>query len=155
MHSCGNLIRCFVLLLVLAMPAQGQAAEGKLYPLVIHASESAHLFQVELADTPETLARGLMWRRELAPGHGMLFVFPEPREVAFWMRNTLIPLDMVFIKQDLTIGHIHADARPLDESGIPSKVPVIAVLEIAGGQAAEQGLNIGDKVETSLLEASK
>lgn len=108
-----------------------------------------HNFNVELALTPGQQKRGLMFRTHLDADSGMLFWFgPQEEERSFWMKNTLIPLDIVFIKQDGTIHHIHENAQPGDvTTGILSNGPVSAVLEINAGRAAELGLKPGDKVE--------
>lgn len=97
-------------------------------------------FSVELADDDAERAQGLMGRTGLGPGAGMLFLYPTPREVAFWMRNTRIPLDMLFIDAGGKIVRLHAGARPFDETPIPSGSPVQMVLEIAGGQAERLGI---------------
>ncbi len=86
-----------------------------------------------------------MFRQSLAPDEAMIFPYNPPRDVAFWMRNTLIPLDMVFIRADGTIARI-ATAQPLDETPVPGGEPVAAVLEIKGGRAAELGIKAGDRV---------
>ena len=86
-----------------------------------------------------------MFRQSLAPDEGMIFPYDPPRDIAFWMRNTLIPLDMVFIRADGTIARI-ATAQPLDETPVPGGEPVAAVLEIKGGRAAELGIKAGDRV---------
>lgn len=126
------------------------------YPVNISTKDGAYLIQAELADTPETLALGLMGRTALARDHGMFFLFPEERDVFFWMRNTLIPLDLIYIAKDGVINHIHPMAQPLDETPLPSKGgKVIAVLEIAGGQAAAKNIQIGDKIKTPLLERTR
>jgi uncharacterized membrane protein (UPF0127 family) len=100
---------------------------------------------VEIAATPAKIERGLMFREHLPPENGMLFLMNEERSWPFWMRNTLIPLDMVFIRADGTIARI-ATAKPLDETPVPSGEPIAAVLEIAGGRAAELKVKEGDKV---------
>ena len=87
-----------------------------------------------------------MNRSELAPDHGMIFPFDPPRDAAFWMKNTLIPLDMVFVRADGTIANIAENTVPLSLDAVPSEGPVKAVLEIAGGRAAELGIKAGDKV---------
>jgi len=110
-------------------------------------------FEIELADTPQSRADGLMFRNELAPNAGMLFDFQEEREVSFWMRNTFIPLDMIFVAVDGTVMNIHANARPQDETAIPSRFPVRFVLEIPGGRSAEIGLKVGDKMVHPLVAA--
>ncbi|WP_295045590.1 DUF192 domain-containing protein [uncultured Paracoccus sp.] len=105
--------------------------------------------QVELADDDAERARGLMFRRTLPKGHGMLFVYGSPRPVSFWMRNTYIPLDLVFLDQSGVIRHIHRNARPLDETPIPGAAPGDPdphrqmILEIGGGEARRLGLAVG------------
>jgi len=87
-----------------------------------------------------------MFRRSLAEGRGMIFPYDPPQAVGFWMRNTLIPLDIVYIRPDGTIARI-TSARPLDETSLPSGEPIAAVLEIAGGRAAALGIREGDRVD--------
>lgn len=100
-------------------------------------------YRVELATTEAERQRGLMHRRSLARDAGMLFLWPQPRSVAFWMRNTLIPLDMIFIDARGRVTRVHARARPLDETPIPGGQNVLAVLEINGGEAARAGIRPG------------
>ncbi|MEA3057936.1 MAG: uncharacterized protein QOF34_751 [Sphingomonadales bacterium] len=114
--------------------------------LTIHSATGDHRFTVEVARTPEQQERGLMFVRSLAGDRGMIFPYDPPQNVAFWMRNTLIPLDMVFIRADGTIARI-ANARALDETPVPGGEPVAAVLEIRGGRAAELGIAAGDRVD--------
>lgn len=119
--------------------------------LVLHTATGDVNIKIELANTNETRARGLMFVQSLADDKGMLFDFNQTREVSFWMRNTFIPLDMIFIDENGEIKHIHANARPHDETGISSQFPVRYVLEIAGGRASAIGLEIGDKVSHSSI----
>jgi uncharacterized membrane protein (UPF0127 family) len=105
-----------------------------------------HVLDVEVAATPEKQALGLMYRTSLPDTKGMLFPHKEPRELTMWMRNTYIPLDMVFIRADGTVHRIEARTEPLSERIISSNGPVLAVLEIAGGNAERLGLKPGDKV---------
>lgn len=128
------------------------ASEVSYYPVTIRTGNGAVLIQAELADTPETRRKGLMGRTSLPDGYGMLFLFPVAEDVAFWMRGTLIPLDILYIDKDGKIIHIHPMAVPLDETPLPSRGPVKAVLEIAGGQAAAKGIKTGDRIVTDLLE---
>lgn len=114
--------------------------------LVVHSESGDHAFTVEIVDTPETRAKGLMYRQELADDAGMLFDFKEERPVSFWMRNTYIPLDMLFIEADGTVLNIHVNARPHDTTSIPSAGPVQFVLEIPGGRSTELGIEAGDTV---------
>ena len=88
----------------------------------------------------------MMYRRSVAPDRGMIFPYDPPQSVAFWMQNTLIPLDMVFIRADGRIARI-ATAKPLDLTSVPSGEPVAAVLEIRGGRAAQLGIRPGDRVQ--------
>lgn len=101
---------------------------------------------IETAATPEARTIGLMFRKSMPQDAGMLFLFETEEPRAFWMRNTLIPLDMIFIKKDGAIRHIGANAIPHDETPVPSNGPASAVLEINGGRAAELGLKPGDIV---------
>ena len=117
-----------------------------LVPLEIRGASGTHRFLVEVARTPDQQAQGLMYRAALGPEEGMIFPFPHPREASFWMRNTLIPLDMIFVRQDGTIARIAANTVPHSEESVLSGEPVIAVLEIAGGRAAELGVVAGDRV---------
>lgn len=110
-------------------------------------------FDVERADTPAARARGLMHRRHLPRWSGMLFIFPDERPVAFWMRNTLIPLDMLFVDARGVIRHIHPNAQPLDETPISSGVPVRFVLEINGGLSERLGIAPGDVLHHPAIPA--
>lgn len=100
-------------------------------------------FRVEVADTNEARNRGLMHRESLPRLSGMLFIYDRPSPVAFWMRNTLIPLDMLFVDPDGRVAHIHENAIPLDETAIPGGDGRLAVLEINGGLARELGIDVG------------
>ncbi len=145
-----------VLSLVIAVaafvtPAWSQDGDESI--AVIHSGDESHSFTIEIADDDAERARGLMFREELAPDAGMLFDFFDERPVAFWMQNTLIPLDMIFIKSDGTIARVHPEAVPMDRTSIPSGEPVRFVLEIAGGRAAELGIDAGDRLEHPRIEA--
>lgn len=102
--------------------------------------------RVEIAETPAAQERGLMFRRHLAPDRGMWFAFAPPEQVAFWMKNTFIPLDLLFIAPDGRLLSIARSATPFSETQIPAPAPVSAVLEIAGGRAEQLGIEPGDKV---------
>lgn len=104
-------------------------------------------FTVELAQTPEERGRGLMFREHMDRDAGMLFIFSPPRRVSFWMKNTLIPLDMLFIDRSGVVRHIHENAIPGDETGIPSRSIAYAVLEINGGLSSELGLKVGAETQ--------
>ena len=118
-------------------------------PLTITSSNKTHRFTVELAQTAEEQATGLMNRSSLGPDRGMVFPFDPPREASFWMKNTLIPLDMIFIRADGTIANIAANTVPLSLQPVFSEGTVAAVLEIAGGRSMELGIKAGDTVKWS------
>ncbi len=111
-----------------------------------------HEFTVEIATSPEKMKAGLMFRDSLSEDHGMLFVYPNIGETAMWMKNTKIPLDMLFIDATGKIVHVHENAHPYDETPIPSRFPVKATLEIKGGQAALLGIKAGDRVESPFFK---
>lgn len=104
------------------------------------------LFNIELALTPAQQAKGMMFRTYMANDYGMLFVFDREEKRSFWMKNTLVPLDMLFIKRDGRIHHIHSNATPQDLSKITSEGKSFAVLEIKGGMSDELGIKVEDKV---------
>lgn len=113
---------------------------------------------IEIADTPQERAQGLMFRRDLPAGRGMLFIYEHPQPVSFWMRNTLIPLDLIFLDTQGVIRHIHRMARPLDETPIPGaaigdpRPERLMVLEIAGGEADRLGLAVGQAMAHPRLD---
>jgi len=132
-----------------AVAARGQPAEVefKRSSLTIVAGGHDLKFEVDLATNDAERSRGLMFRKQLGAYEGMLFDFYQEMQVSFWMKNTLIPLDMVFIAGDGTVKHVHANAVPLSTETVPSRFPVRAVLEINGGSAALLGIKPGDKVK--------
>ncbi|MDZ4134120.1 MAG: DUF192 domain-containing protein [Paracoccaceae bacterium] len=100
-------------------------------------------FNIELADTPQTRSRGLMFREKMATAAGMLFIYERPQRAVFWMKNTLIPLDMIFADPTGLVTQVHANAIPHDETGIDGGEGVLAVLEINGGLAKRMGITQG------------
>lgn len=114
--------------------------------LTLETSAGPKVVNIEVADTGEEKARGLMFRTSLADTSGMLFPYPQPQELQMWMKNTFIPLDMVFIKSDGTVHRIEVRTEPMSERVIGSKGDVSAVLELAGGAAERLGLRAGDRV---------
>ena len=115
--------------------------------LTIASKAKTHRFTVEVARTTEEQAMGLMYRSALAPDRGMIFPFDKPQQASFWMKNTLIPLDMIFIRADGSIANIEANTVPLSLQPVYSSGEVSAVLELAGGRSAQLGLGPGDKVD--------
>lgn len=139
-------------LVAVSLPLAACSDESK---LTIHSADGDHTFSIEIVDTAESRAQGLMYRQELAPDAGMLFDFLDDREVSFWMRNTFIPLDMLFITGEGVVKNIHVNARPHDPTGIPSDGPVQFVLEIPGGRSVELGIEAGDTVTHPRITAAK
>ena len=117
----------------------------------ITSSTGVHAFSVELATTDAEREKGLMFRTELPEGHGMLFDFQTERPVAFWMHNTYISLDMIFIAGDGRIVHIAEHATPRSDALIPSGGAVRAVLEVIAGTARRFGIKPGDRVSGAMF----
>jgi len=126
--------------------ASGPAPGADPHTLEIVSKGGVHVFSVELAVTDEERARGLMFRHELPDGKGMLFDFGRDQEVAMWMKNTLIPLDMMFITAGGRILRIAENTEPMSTRIIPSGGSVRAVLEVIGGTAKKYGIAAGDRV---------
>jgi uncharacterized protein len=142
-----------VFALCLAVTA-GASAQQRDQLVTIVTASGTHDYTVELALTAEQRAVGLMNRESMAEDHGMLFRFETVRPITMWMRNTLIPLDMIFIREDGTVAGFHENAEPLSESIIASPEPVKFVLELNGGKAAEIGLAPGDTVQHPFMQSS-
>ena len=132
--------------LVWASGLASSAHADPLEPLTLRTATGEHTFSVEVAATFATRERGLMYRRYMPMDRGMLFEFDRNEPVAFWMKNTFIPLDMVFIARNGKVTRIVDRAEPMSETAISSGGPVAAVLELNGGAAAQIGLKVGDMV---------
>jgi uncharacterized membrane protein (UPF0127 family) len=142
-----------LVLLAGAAWSMGAAAALETASLTIKSQSSEYKFEVEIADDAEERAQGLMFRKNLPANAGMLFIYPTVQDVAFWMKNTLIPLDMLFIAADGHILRIEKHATPMSETAIPSGAPVKAVLEVNGGLTDELGVQAGDLVNYPGLNA--
>lgn len=130
--------------------------QGPTQQVTVQTANGPLEFDVEVADTPEELQKGLMHREGLADDAGMLFWFGQPpRVVSFWMKDTLIPLDMIFIGEDSSVVNIHPEAVPNDLTSVSSVEPVVAVLEIAGGHAEKLGIAEGDKVDLTRIKPAE
>lgn len=154
------LIAAVILALSACSPNASEAAPGStqaapsvhpvsgltVIPLTVTSGDKVHVFRVEVARTAQQQARGLMFRTAMGANEGMLFPMDPPRGASFWMRNTVISLDLIFVGVDGRISNIAANAIPYDESPLRSAGLVTAVLELNGGRAAELGLKAGDKV---------
>jgi uncharacterized membrane protein (UPF0127 family) len=152
-------LRVAPLALALALPfvsglagTESAAAAGlRRDSLTIVTARGPVRFNVEVARTASQQERGLMFRDTIAPDAGMIFPFDPPQPASFWMKNTRIPLDLLFIRADGTVSSIAAMAKPYSLDLIPSGEPVAAVLEIAGGRAAAGGIAAGNRVRWRAL----
>ena len=144
---------CAMLIASLAFLSLATArSESGLEPIEITTSSGVHTFQVEIAKDEASREKGLMYRRFMPADRGMLFEFEREEPVAFWMHNTYIPLDMIFITHDGTVARVAANAEPLTDTAVPSGAPVIGVLELNGGEAARINLKPGDKVSAPFFK---
>jgi uncharacterized protein len=141
-----RLMAALAVVVIVAVAASGLARSAGLEALQIVTATGAHDFQVEIAKDDPSRARGLMDRRFMPADHGMLFEFDREAPQTFWMKDTYIPLDMIFISKTGIVTNIVANAEPLSERTIPSGPPCMAVLELNGGVAAKIGLKVGDRV---------
>ena len=148
-----RLLGAVTALLLLALSAQAETAAPVRQELVIETEAGPQEFQVELADEPRERATGLMYRRVLPKGEGMLFDFGAEEPASMWMANTYIPLDMLFIKADGTIESIGERTTPMSRRSVASKGDVRYVLEINGGLSDELGIKPGDRVTGPAMEA--
>lgn len=141
-----------VLLLVAPFAPSARASDGVFEPLSITTASGKHAFEVEVMRSDEEHARGMMYRRSLAPDKGMLFEFTAEKVASFWMQNTYVSLDMIFIKADGTIHRIEEKAEPLSTRSISSGAPVLAVLEVPAGTAKRLGIVPGDRVSHAMFK---
>lgn len=149
-----NMFQCLAPLLLLAATSACQASEANgvsaaqqaTVPVEVRTKKGKIAFNVEVARTPEEQSRGLMFRQSLPEFGGMIFPLVPPRVASFWMKDTVIPLDLIFIRSDGSIARIAANAIPYDLTPITSGEPVVAVLEIAGGRAEALGIAENDRV---------
>ena len=122
------------------------AAELPRDVVMVETSSSQYRFEVEVADDSAERSEGLMYRTDLADNAGMLFMYQETRPVDFWMKNTPLSLDIVFVRPDGTIARIAANTTPMSEDMIPSGEPVLAVLEVKAGIMRQLGIAVGDRL---------
>ncbi len=150
----GLILKSTLVVLFLCLLAWRIAARQDDLPvssITIESPGGAHTFVVEVASTPSQRERGLMNRYQMAQDHGMLFVFPAPRDVVMWMKNTKLPLDMVFIRSDRTILHVHENAEPEDLTLISSHGEVLYVLELNAGISRRLGIGVDEAVSGPAL----
>lgn len=144
---------CAAVVTALLLGSAAACSEDATAParLTIETAAGAAHFEVELADTDETRQRGLMFRETLAADAGMLFDFEETRIIYMWMRNTPLPLDMIFITAYGRIAHIAENTVPFSDTIISSRYPVASVFEVNAGTAAGLGIAVGDTVRHPLF----
>jgi uncharacterized protein len=140
-----------LLALPLAWTGSGARADDTVVPLTISTKSGNYKFGVEVADTAEERSTGLMYRRDLPENRGMLFDFGAETEVSMWMRNTYIPLDMVFLRADGVVHRVQHDTVPFSEAIISAGAPVRYVVELAAGTAKKLGLARGDRVASMAI----
>jgi uncharacterized protein len=145
-----SLLACWAVLVAAAAPARAAGQDT----IDIVTRTGVHAFSVELATNTAERGVGLMFRKELPEGHGMLFDFQTEQQVQFWMHNTYIPLDMIFIAADGHIVHVAENAKPMSDDLIPSVHPVRAVLEVIAGTARKFSIAPGDRVTGSIFGKS-
>ncbi len=138
--------------LMLPMAAWAECSDGSVD--IRLAGGGAARFTIELADDPAERARGLMFREQMPRSSGMLFLYERSQHAVFWMKNTLIPLDMIFADATGLVTHVHANAIPHDETGIDGGPDVLAVLEINGGLAKKLAITPGAMIRHPGLEQS-
>lgn len=129
------------------------AQSAPLEKLTIDTATGAHGFKVEVMRTEPERERGLMYRKTMPRDHGMLFQYPSEQPVTFWMHNTYLPLDMIFIDKAGRVVSVARDAKPMDDTLIPSEGPALGVLEVDAGVAASIGLKPGDVVHHAMFGA--
>jgi hypothetical protein len=151
-RPAANRLLLRLVALVLVLVAEGCAAAPAGPSVTLKPAGGTPLaVRVEIAATPATRELGLMYREKLEPASGMLFVFPQREPVSFWMKNTKIPLDILFIADDGEIVKLHARTKPFSEAPLPSVKPVRFVLEVDGGFCEKHGVREGDRVELGAL----
>lgn len=141
----------FAAVMALLAATVTNAGAAEVQPLEIVTKSGVHVFTVEVAKTEQERATGLMYRKELAEGRGMLFDFSPEQPVSMWMKNTFIPLDMIFIRSDGRILRIAENTEPHSEKIIPSGGLAKGVLEVIGGTARKYGIQAGDRVAHPLF----
>jgi uncharacterized membrane protein (UPF0127 family) len=149
------MIRPLVLAVALALLAGAAVAECSESAVDLRGDWGSARFTVEVADEPAERAQGLMNRPSMPRSAGMLFLYDAPQRATFWMRNTLIPLDMIFMDETGTVTRIHENAVPLDETTIDGGDGVLAVLEINGGLAGAMGIDVGSELRHPALDPSR
>src|SRR5262245_52994048 len=150
----GGALAFLVIVSAWILVAGGPSGAAETETLEIASKTGVHPFSVELAVTDEQRARGLMFRKEVPEGYGMLFDFKRDQDVSMWMENTYVSLDMIFIRADGRIARIAQNTEPLSRNIVSSGGPVRAVLEVVGGTTKKLGIVAGDKVGHPLFKGN-
>ena len=130
----------FLMLMIFSVPLN--ATE-----LIIKTETETFVYQTDIAQTPQELQQGLMFKKELPDNYAMTFLFPSSRVVHMWMKNTFLPLDMIFFDEDGVISHIHQNAEPFSEETISSFLPAAGVIELLAGTVKEKKIKVGDLIQ--------
>ena len=139
------------LLAFMAADARVACAEAPLEALSVDTATGPHRFKVEVMRTEPERERGLMFRKTMSRDHGMLFEYQTEQPVTFWMHNTYLPLDLIFIAKDGRVVNVAHDAKPMDDSLIPSAGAALGVLELDAGTAKAIDLKAGDRVHHKMF----
>ena len=157
LSRCAALVLLWSALALKPLPAQESVLDLSTFPkgevVVESAGGMKHPFKVWIADTEPRQRQGLMFVRDLPADQGMLFVNQPPRPASFWMKNTYIPLDMLFVAADGKVLHIFERATPLSLEPLGIDSPVRAVFEIKGGESARRGIRVGDRLRHPAFRA--
>lgn len=146
-NCAGRAVMVWALVTLFALPLISDAREPVLETLIIVTADGTeHTYEVEVARSPAQMRRGLMFRDSMPENHGMLFIYSPERPASMWMKNTILPLDMLFIRSDGTIVTIAEDTTPFSLEPISSGQAVGGVLELNAGQVEQQGISTGDRV---------
>lgn len=162
MRSLSGLALVPALLLALLVPLTGVLAQATGSPMILPVDPAPLVaatdagekrFQIEVADTPDERSRGLMFRERMPENQGMLFVFDKSQPVGFWMQNTILPLDLLFVSET---GEVRAilQGKPYSTDTISPGVPVRFVLELNSGTAAREGIEVGDRLSHPIIDAA-
>ena len=138
---------CFSFFVVISVFFFCSKKDSDVVQITLKGKKDSVSYFVELAVTPQEAQTGLMWRKSMPQNQGMLFVFPQPKIIKMWMKNTYIPLDMVFINSQNQVICLRENAQPLDESVITCPYPVQKVLEVNAGQIKAQNIHLGDMLQ--------
>lgn len=146
-----KLLKLFMVTLLIVSCSKKSESENDLTTLIIDNGKNQAVFEVETATTPEQMTKGLMFRESIPENGGMIFEIGTPRNIAMWMKNTKIPLDIIFINKDKEVSGFIENAEPMSETLMPSPEPAVAVLELNAGSVKKYDIQVGDTVRHESL----